>query len=304
MKSFLDWLKEKNIQLLYWVENNKHLIIIVFCLLLWVLVYLAPSIFIKIKPGQAGVKYQLFKDGTVLAKQFSEGLQVILPWDHMYIYDIRYQQSTHTIDVLSVDGLKYDIEITIRFRLRPESVGLLHKNVGPQYIDKLLVPVIASCIRMEISKYSIEDVYSTHRRDIEKTVSQWMKEPSSLAIDENTYLDVVDLHIRSIVLPPSITKAIESKMVQQQELLEYAYRIEKEEKEKQRKQIEAEGVKVYNNTIKDSLNDDLIKWLGTTSTFELAKSNNSKMVIIDSTKGEYPIIIGDDKMSVDNNRRK
>jgi regulator of protease activity HflC (stomatin/prohibitin superfamily) len=304
MKALLDWLAEKNRQFLAWVGNNKHLIIIAVCLLLWAFVYMAHSIFITIKPGNAGVKYQLFKDGTVSAEQFPEGLHVMLPWDQMYIYDVRYQQSTHTIDVLSVDGLKYDIEITVRFRLRPESLGLLHKNIGPQYIEKLLVPVVASCIRREISKYRVEEVYATHRNDIEKTISQWLREPSSLAIDENAYLDVIDLHIHSIVLPPSVAKAIESKMVQQQEMLEYAYRIEREEKEKQRKQIEAEGFKVYNDTIKDSLNDDLVKWLGITSTFELAKSNNSKIVIIDSVKGKYPIIIGEDKIPTEVNRRK
>lgn len=304
MKAFLDWLVEKSIQLLNWVENNKPVIIIALCLILWILVYSSPHIFITIKPGQAGVKYRLFKDGTVPTEQFSEGLQVILPWDRMYIYDVQYQQVTHTIDVLSVDGLKYDIEITVRFRLRPESVGFLHKNVGSQYIEKLLFPVVASGVRKEISKYRAEEVYATSRDDIEKSVSQWLKEPASLAIDENIYLDVVDLHIRSIVLPPSIAKAIETKMVQQQEMLEYDYKIEKEEKEKQRKQIEAEGVKIYNDIVKDSLNADLVKWLGITSTFELAKSNNSKMVIIDLSKGEYPIIIGDDKITTDSGRLK
>lgn len=304
MKAFLDWLAEKYNQFFNWVENNKPLIIIAVCLLLWVLVYLAPNIFITISPGHAGVKYRLFKDGTASTEQFSEGLRVMLPWDQMYVYDVRYQQSTHMIDVLSVDGLKYDIEITVRFRLRPESVGLLHKNVGPEYIDKLLFPVVASCIRREIAKYSVEEVYATHRDDIERTVSQWLKEPSSLAIDETVYLDIVDLHIRSIVLPPAIAKAIESKMVQQQEMLEYAYRIEKEDKEKQRKQLEAEGLKEYYNTIKDSLNDDLLKWLGITSTVELAKSNNTKMVIIDAAKGEYPIIIGGDNVPAEKNQQK
>jgi len=304
MKAWLGWLGEKHILLQYWMKKNKSFIIVALCLLLWVFAYLAPSIFIAIKPGQAGVIYKLFDGGIASTKQYHEGLHVIFPWDDLFVYDVRYQQATQTIDVLSADGLKYDVEMTVRFKLHPDTIGLLHKNVGPQYLDKLLFPVLASRARNEIAKYRAEDVYTTHRQTIEKALRDWLKEPASLAVDENAYLDVVDVHIRSIALPPAIAHAIEAKLVQQQEMLEYAYRIEKEGKEKERKEIEAEGVKQYNTIIKDSLNADLIKWLGVKATFELARSNNAKIVIINSAKGEYPLVFGEERLPAETNRPK
>jgi regulator of protease activity HflC (stomatin/prohibitin superfamily) len=302
MNAFLKWLGERNNLLQYSIKKNKQFIFIALCVFGWIMVYLAPSMFIAIKPGQAGVIYRILSDGMATSKQYNEGLHVIYPWDDMFIYDVRYQQATHTIDVLSADGLKYDAEMTVRFRLRPENIGLLHKNIGPQYLEKLLYPVLASRMRYEISKYRVEEVYTSKRDVIENNVSAWLKQPAALAIDENKYLDVVDIHIRSIALPPSIAHAIEAKLIQQQEMLEYAFRIEKESKEKQRKEIEAEGIKLYNTIIKDSLSEDLIKWQAVTSTFELAKSSNAKIVILNSAKGEFPIVLGDERQTTENNR--
>jgi regulator of protease activity HflC (stomatin/prohibitin superfamily) len=298
------WLADRYAAMRYWLKKNRSFILVTLCLLLWTLVYLAPGIFISIKPGQTGVIYKLFDGGLSTSKQYSEGLHIILPWDDMFVYDVRYQQATHVIDVLSADGLRYDVEMTVRFRPRPDMIGLLHKNVGPQYLDKLLFPVLASRVRSEIAKYRAEEVYTGSREAIEIAVRDWLRQPASLAIDGKTYLDVVDIHIRSIALPKAVAQAVEAKLIQQQEMLEYTYRIEKEEKEKKRKEIEAEGVKQYNTIIRDSLNDDLIKWLGVKSTFELAKSNNSKIVIINSAKGEYPIIFGEERGSSENNRPK
>lgn len=296
------WLAERYALLRYWARRNKHFILVTVCLVLWLLVYLAPSVFVAIKPGQVGVIYRLFDGGVVTSKHYPEGLHAILPWDEMYVYDVRYQQATHTIDVLSADGLQYRVEMTLRFRVRPDSVGMLHKNVGPDYVDKLLFPVVASRVRGEIAKYRPEEVYATRRQEIETAICDWLKAPASLAVDTAVYLDVVGVHIRNIVLPPAVAQAIEAKQVQQQEMLEYAYRIEKESKERERKGIEAQGIKEYNDIVKTSLNADLIRWLGVRSMFDLAKSNNSKMVILGSGKEAWPIYFGGD--GVENIQKK
>jgi prohibitin 1 len=102
------------------------------------------------------------------------------------------------------------------------------------------------------------------------------------------------LLIRSVKLPPSIQKAIENKLTQEQESLEYEFRLQKELKEAERKRIEAEGVQEFQRIVNQSITDKLLKWKGIEATLELAKSPNSKVVVVGGKDG-LPIILGDTK---------
>lgn len=276
-----------------WIKRNAVTLSVSFLVFLWVFVYMFPGIFISIRPGQAGVLWKRLGSGTVTKQYFGEGFHVIWPWDKMYIYDVRYQQITHGVDVLSSDGLQYHIEVTVRFQIRPEKVGLIHKYVGPEYVEKLLIPVVASRIRSEVAKYHPEEVYTSKRRDLEIKISDDLRNPASVALRPNAYIEIADVFIRSIVLPPTIAQAIEAKLVQQQKMLEYTYRIEKEKKERQRKQIEAEGIRLFQGIFNQGVSDSFLKWQGIKATLELAKSNNTKIVVIGSDKGGLPLIFGD-----------
>jgi len=88
-----------------------------------------------------------------------------------------------------------------------------------------------------------------------------------------------------------VAQAIDSKLAQQQLDLEYDYRIAVAGKEAQRKLIEAGGQKAYNEAVNQSLTPSLLEWQGILATQELAKSPNSKVVIVGGKNG-LPIILG------------
>ena len=100
------------------------------------------------------------------------------------------------------------------------------------------------------------------------------------------------LLIRSIILPDKIKQAIESKLQQEQEALAYQFRLDKEKSEAERKRIAADGEAVANKIINNSLTDELLKMRGIEATTELAKSPNSKVIIIGSGKDGLPLILG------------
>jgi regulator of protease activity HflC (stomatin/prohibitin superfamily) len=104
---------------------------------------------------------------------------------------------------------------------------------------------------------------------------------------------MVALLIRSIELPNQIKVAIESKLQQEQEALAYQFRLDKEKSEAERKRIQAEGEARANNIINNSLTDRLLKMRGIEATLELAKSPNSKVVVVGGGKdGGLPLILG------------
>jgi regulator of protease activity HflC (stomatin/prohibitin superfamily) len=138
-----------------------------------------------------------------------------------------------------------------------------------------------------MGRFTAEEIYSTKRADVESTIKA---EAEKVLLANN--VNMVALLIRSIVLPDQIRTAIESKLQQEQEALAYQFRLDKEKSEAERKRIAAEGESRANNIINNSLSDKLLKMRGIEATLELAKSPNSKVVIVGSSKDGLPMILG------------
>jgi regulator of protease activity HflC (stomatin/prohibitin superfamily) len=138
-----------------------------------------------------------------------------------------------------------------------------------------------------MGRYTAEEIYSTKRAEVENAITT---ETEKILHESNVTATAV--LIRSINLPEQIKAAIENKLQQQQESLAYQYRLDKEKIEAERKRIAAEGESRANNIINNSLSDKLLKMRGIEATLELAKSPNSKVVIIGSGKDGLPMILG------------
>jgi len=165
---------------------------------------------------------------------------------------------------------------------------MLHQQVGPDYINAIIIPEVESVLRTLLSVYDPEDIYANKEDILTRVIVEATEEL------EKKYITAKGIVIRSIILPDSIRAAIENKLVQQQLEKTYIHILEKEKKEAERKRIEAQGITDYQNIVIQTLSPDLIKWQGVQATLELAKSNNAKIVIIGSGKEGLPIILGND----------
>ena len=246
--------------------------------------FLWPQIVITVNSGEGGVLYRRFF-GTVTDKVFTEGIHVIYPWDTMYIYNGRIQTVLHDFDVLTNQGLPIHLSLAIRFRPEYEMLGLLHQQVGPDYINTIITPEIESVLRKRLSPYNPEDIYMNKDNILTQVVIEAMEELGQKYITAN------DVIIREIALPKTILQAIESKLTEEQREQAYVYRLKREEKEAQRKHLEAEGIRDYQNTVSKTLSDKLLKWQGIQATAELAKSNNTKIVVIGGGSTGLPLIL-------------
>jgi len=74
--------------------------------------------------------------------------------------------------------------------------------------------------------------------------------------------------------------------------LEYEFTIQKAQKEAERQKIDAEGKATANKILNASLSENILKEKGIQATIELAKSPNSKVIVIGSGKDGMPLILG------------
>ncbi len=245
-------------------------------------------IVITVHSGEAGVLYR-WVNGTEMDQIYGEGVHIIWPWNVMTVYSVRLETRERAFTMLTMGGLPIDLEIAVRYRPDLRMLPLLHVAVGPDYLNKILFPETEAVLRRAVGQYTPEQVYTSDRGFLESIVV------SSLTNTEDRYVIVDDVLVRSVKLPPAVREAVEKKLTLSEEQKAYDYRIGIERKEAERKVIEAEGIKSYQDIIKQSLTADLLRWQGIQATRDLAMSPNSKTVVIGGGPDGMPLILGSDR---------
>jgi regulator of protease activity HflC (stomatin/prohibitin superfamily) len=246
---------------------------------------LSSGSFITIHAGQGGILFRTFGKGLVMDKQWGQGFHIVAPWNKMLVYDLRIQERQEEMEVLASNGLEIKIDLSLRYKPVANKIAYLHDQIGTRYPDKIIIPEIRSATRKVIGKYTPEELYSKQRDKIQDEI---FSETAQNLTDKYVTLDAI--LIRSVILPSSIQDAIQRKLEQEQSSAEYEFRLEKESKEAQRKRIEAQGIKDFQDIVAQGISDKLLKWKGIEATQELAKSTNTKIVIVGGADG-LPLIL-------------
>jgi len=277
------------------LRQNATSIYIFALLLILGIILLAPSIFINVPAGHAGVLWLRFFGGTVTDRTFGEGVHAIFPWDEMYVYDTRLQNNARTYDTISSNGLTMQVEVAVRYRVNKDALGLLHSLVGPDYPEILVYPEIGSHVRELISRYTPEQLYSDARGFIQaELLERMVRELGSSLVNQSfrgKLVTVEDVLIRSVKLPDKVTEAIERKAEQYQAMLEYDFRIAREEKERERKKIEAEGIRTFQDIVARTITPEYLRLRGIEATIALSTSPNGKIIVIGGGKDGLPVIL-------------
>jgi hypothetical protein len=176
-------------------------------------------------------------------------------------------------------------------------VPALHQYIGPNYVSILLTTEIGARARDVFSHNTPEEIFSDRRiqiqqeilHDVQIDLRQTFSPMAGHPID---FVKLDDVLIRGITLPPDVEAAINRKEEQKQLNLEYDYRLLREAKETERKRIEAQGIREFQDIVSSGITDSYLRWKGIEATLELARSNNAKVVIVGGGKGGLPIILG------------
>ena len=208
-------------------------------------VVLLPYIVVTVPSGYVGVLWKRFGNGTVLdPRQLrGEGLRFLLPWNQLFLYDLRLQSITETYNAISGDGVSLSATMNVRFRLQRNAIPVLHQAVGPEYLNLLVKPGIGSLTREVMAEYTAEQVYSTARQEIqdkirglvESRLSEKMMEHEGeeelYRISLNDTVILFDTLVQGIELPQVVVGAINRKTEQYYISEEYVFRIQREKRE-------------------------------------------------------------------------
>ena len=252
------------------------------------IVMFSNATFLTIDSGERGVLFRTFGDGLDKENIYQPGFHVVAPWNTMYVYEVRETQLEEEMEVLSSNGLNIKVDVTARIRPNYGQIGELHETFGREYMERLVRPEVRSAVRQVIGKFTPEELYSTKRDEVQTLITSELS-----SVLSTNYIDLRAILIRDIELPEKVRTAIEEKLEAEQASLKYEFILTREKQEAERRLIEAQAKADANAILSASLSDKILQDKGIEATLELAKSPNSKVVVVgDSGNGGLPLILG------------
>lgn len=242
---------------------------------------------VTIGPGEGGVIFETLGDGINTEKTYGEGFNIVAPWNKMIVRKVRQQSISDEMNVLSVNGLEVKVNGTIWYEPEFENLGKLIKTKGEDYERELLDPAVNAAARSVVGRYTPEQLYSSKRDVIEQEI---LDEVTKLL--EGQFLTVKRVLVEDVKLPITIKEAIERKLKQEQESLEYEFRLVTAQKEAEKVIIDAKGKAESNRILSASLTEKILQDKGIEATVKLSESPNSKVIVIGSGDSGLPIILG------------
>ncbi|MBP6182641.1 prohibitin family protein [Flavobacterium sp.] len=255
------------------------------------------SMFKQIDAGKVGVQ-SLY--GSVQPDVLESGLHLINPLLDITEFDIQTQNYTMSavhgegaqegddaIRVLSNDGLEVVIDLTVLFRVSPDSAPKILKQIGVDYSDKIVRPVTRTRIRDNAVYYDAVALYSTKRNEFQQRIFKTIE-----ADFKTRGLVLEQLLIRNINLPISVKASIESKINAEQDAQKMTFVLQKEKQEAERKRVEAQGIADYQRIISTGLSDKQLQYEQIKAQKELAASPNTKIIFMNG-RGNTPVILSD-----------
>jgi regulator of protease activity HflC (stomatin/prohibitin superfamily) len=253
------------------------------------------STIVQVGPGEVGVQV-LF--GSVQDGVLHSGLNFINPLVSVAKMDIKTQAYTMSstrdegqikgddaIATLSSDGLTLKLDLTVWYRLNDALAPQVYRTIGEDYVEKIVRPAIRTSIRDVSVNYSATDIYSIKREDFVRDITKNLENAFN---GRGVVLERVLL--RNVELPEKVRSAIDEKIASEQRAQQMVYVLQKEKQEAERKRVEAQGISDYNKIVSQSITDQVLQLKGIEATLELAKSTNSKMVVMNGKN--MPLIFG------------
>ena len=292
LKNFKSWVLEL-------LTRHLMLILLLTLLIVSAVVVTFPRSFVVIPAGFQGVLYRPFSQGVDDKIVLGEGLNVILPWNTIFQYDSRIQIRKLEMEVLTADQLKSKVALTFQFEVNRATLPLLHRYLGPSYIDTVVIPEVTNIAREMFGKLSSASAFTLEINKIVRDIALnsdnvIISKLSPPGVDSVRLVRISAVQLDSISYPQLMQDAIQDKLVQQQVAASYEYRLQAARLEVERKVIEAGGIRQFQDIVNAGMTDNYLRYKGIEATQKLAESPNSKIVIFGNSPGGLPLILGSD----------
>jgi prohibitin 1 len=238
----------------------------------------------RVGTGHVGV-LTLF--GKVTGETLGEGIHLINPLKTNNEMSIQTQTIKESASVPSSEGLMMSLDTSLIYHLNPDRAADVFQHIGADYENVVVEPTLRSAIREATASHTANALYTGEREMVAKQITD------QITTELNKRgISVENVLLRDIQLPATLKASIESKQQAEQEALAMNFRLQKETQEAQRKRIEAAGVRDFQQIVAQGITPSLLEWKGIEATENLAKSPNSKVVVIGNNKNGLPLILG------------
>jgi regulator of protease activity HflC (stomatin/prohibitin superfamily) len=227
-----------------------------------------------VRQGEVGVRRTL---GKYNDRPINDGLRFFNPFVTTVI-----KVPTQTVNlevslsIPSKEGLTILSEVSILYNVQGNRAAEVLRQIGPDFERNLILPVFRSSVADVSSRFFAKDMHTGERAQIEEQIRILMDK----TLNEKG-IKVESVLLKSIQLPKSLARAIEEKLEAEQGAQRMEFVLQQEQREAERKQIQAQGVRDAQNIISQGLTQELLQFKAIEAFMELAKSPNTKIVITD-----------------------
>ena len=266
------------------VNSNPMFRLIGIVIVAFVAVILFFSSVTRVESGHVGV-LTLF--GRVTGEVLPEGMHLINPFKTNNEMSIRTQETKESASVPSSEGLVMNLDTSLIYHLDPAKAADVYQKIGPSYETVLIEPNLRAAIREATASHTANALYTGEREMVAKQIYDHLAD-----ILGNRGFFIESILLRDIQLPATLKASIEAKQQAEQDALAMNFKLQKETQEAQRKRIEAQGIRDFQQIVAQGISPQLLQWKGIEATENLAKSSNSKVVVIGNSKNGLPLILG------------
>lgn len=253
-------------------------------LLTLILIILLFNSVIKVRTGHVAV-LTLF--GRVTGEVLGEGIHLINPAKSTNEMSVQTQEIKESASVPSSEGLVMNLDTSLIYRLNPEKAAEVFQKIGSNYVARIVEPMLRASIREATASHTANALYTGEREMVANQIHSQLT-----AVLTPRGIIVESILLRDIQLPMTLKASIESKQQAEQEALAMSFRLQKEKQEAERKRIEAQGIRDFQQIVAQGISTQLLEWKGIEATENLAKSANAKVVVIGNAKNGLPLILG------------
>jgi regulator of protease activity HflC (stomatin/prohibitin superfamily) len=189
------------------------------------------------------------------------------------------------ISVLTEDGLRVDIDVTVRYRIDQSEAVAFYKDYRTLATaeERLIRPSVRSVLRTEAGRLPVTEIYTGEGQTRLKQAAE--EQLRTEFAESGLILETVQ--VRNVELPSEYAQAVEQKEITEQRRQQKQSELEVEELEAQRKRIEARGEAEANRIVSRSLDQRVLaqKYLDTL--------DETDTVYIPVGEGGYPQFVQD-----------
>lgn len=184
----------------------------------------------------AGERAVLVTLGNPSDQVISEGLNLKIPFiQSVVIFDIKTMKDEVDASAASKDLQTVSAKVAVNYHLQSESATRIYKEVGTDYVNRILSPAIQESVKAATAQYNAEELV-TKRELVREAIKQLL-----ISKMESRGITIEDVLITNFDFSKAFNDAIENKQVMVQNALASENKLKQIEFEAQQRVTQAKG---------------------------------------------------------------